>query len=1145
MRLDDATERQTRAARPDRSTWLSANAGSGKTTVLIDRVARLLLSGADPQHILCITYTKAAATEMQNRLFKRLGEWAMLPDADLTRQLEDLGHFVGDGDDMHRTARRLFASAIETPGGLRIQTIHSFCAGLLRRFPLEAGVTPQFTEMDDRAAALLRAEILERMADGPNAAAAVAAARHLDDRALDSLTDDIVRRQHEFSRPLDEEALAELLGQPPDLSEATIAERAIPEDGRAILAELVGILDGGGKRDAAAAEKLAPLAEADMIGFAELPTLEGIFLTGPSAAHPFTAKTPENTRQFFPGKAVREANAPLMERLDDWMARVEAAREPRLALGLMNRTRDLHAFAAVFIPEYDAAKLSRGWLDFDDLIHCTRKLLENQALAEWVLFKIDGGVDHILVDEAQDTSPEQWKVISRLAWEFASGFGADSDSPRTFFIVGDKKQSIYSFQGADSREFERVKDEFAKHLANSEPSLQDMTMAHSFRSSPLILSMVDATFETCADSGFSGDEPHIAFKSALPGRIDLWNPIEGEDAPEDPDWHDPVDILPPGNPQSLLAKRVAEQISDMIGTPLPDENGGARPARAGDILVLVQRRASLFHDIIRECKAADLPIAGADRLKVAGEIAVRDLEALLSFLSLEDDDLSLATALRSPLFGWSEAELHQLAHDREGLLWRALRKRRDDFPQTIGILEDLRAKVDFLRPYDLLERILTVHEGRRKLLGRLGPEAEDGIDALLSQALAYERSSVDSLTGFLVWMETDELEIKRQADSAGDQIRVMTVHGAKGLESPIVIVPDAAKRRAPRLKPIAATPQGIPLWRGSSADAPAALEQIDEQERAAQREERNRLLYVALTRAKQWLVIAAAGEVGKEPDESWHGQVGQGLEGAEGWEGAVRCDLPDDLGERIESGDWTRRSAAAGDSADGAAQSLPEIFREAAPRPEPPAASISPSGLGGDKVVHDGPSENGEEDKEGNGEEDENEGAKRRGRQIHLLLERLPEILREDWQTAARGLLSGGELKADAQEIAPLLEEAERTLASDSLAHLFAPGTLAEVPVTAALGALEGRRMNGIVDRLVIEPDRVLAVDFKTNAVIPESADACPDGLLRQMGAYADALSQIYPDREVATAILWTRTAELMHLPGDLVREALAAAEAP
>lgn len=1139
MRKDDATMRQTEAAQPGRSTWLSANAGSGKTTVLIDRVARLLLGGADPQHILCITYTKAAATEMQNRLFKRLGEWAMLPDAELTRQLEDLDHPAGD-DDTRRRARRLFASAIETPGGLRIQTIHSFCAGLLRRFPLEAGVTPQFKEMDDRAAALLRAEILERMADGPNAAAAVAAARHLDDRALDSLTDDVVRRQHEFSRPLDEEALARLLGQPPDLCETTIAERAIPEDGRAILTELVDALGVGGKRDAAAAGKLAPLAEADAIGFADLPTLEGVFLTGSSAANPFAAKIPGNTTQYFPGKAVRDANAPLTERLDEWMARVEEAREPRLALGLMNRTRDLHAFAAAFLPEYDTAKLSRGWLDFDDLIHRTRRLLENRALAEWVLFKIDGGVDHILVDEAQDTSPEQWKVISRLAWEFASGSGAGSDSPRTFFIVGDKKQSIYSFQGADSREFDRVKDEFAEHLENSDPPLQDMTMAHSFRSSPLILSMVDATFENCADSGFSGDEPHIAFKSELPGRIDLWTPVEVEGAQEDPDWHDPVDVRPPGNPQSLLAKSVAEQIRAMIGTPLPDENGGARPARAGDILVLVQRRASLFHDIIRECKAADLPIAGADRLKVAGEIAVRDLEALLSFLSLEDDDLSLATALRSPLFGWPEAELHRLAHGREGALWRALRERRDDFPQTIGILEDLRAKVDFLRPYDLLERILTVHEGRRKLLGRLGPEAEDGIDALLSQALAYERSSVDSLTGFLVWMETDELEIKRQPDSAGDQIRVMTVHGAKGLESPIVIVPDAAKRRAPRLKPIAATQEGIPLWRGSSADAPAALERIDEQERAAQREERNRLLYVALTRAKQWLVIAAAGEVGKEPDESWHGQVRQGLERAESWEGAVRRGLPDGLGERIESGDWTHRGAEAGDSADGAAQSLPEIFREAAPRPEPPAAPISPSGLGGEKVVDDGPGES----EEGDAQEDL-DGAMLRGSRIHLLLERLPEIPREDWPTAARGLLSGGELKADAQEIAPLLEEAERTLASDSLAHLFAPGTLAEVPLTAPLDALGGRRMNGIVDRLVVEPDRVLAVDFKTNAVIPESADACPDGLLRQMGAYADALSQVYPGREVATAILWTRTAELMHLPADLVREALATAEAP
>src|SRR6056297_216641 len=781
-----ASRAQVIAARPDRSTWLSANAGSGKTRVLTNRVARLLLDGVNPQHILCLTYTKAAASEMQIRLFDTLGRWAMMPDGDLAAALDDLGHAGETGPDMLRRARRLFAQAIETPGGLRIQTIHAFCAALLRRFPLEAGVTPDFTEMDDQTARLLRAEIVEEIADGPNAPALAALARHHSDESLDGLALDILGKQADFAAAPDDAALCAALGQPADLGRETIEAQVFLGSEAALLDRLLPALRAGSRTDGTAADRLATLAALD---FDALPVLEGVFLTGASAKAPFFARIGS-----FPTKATREALAPVMDEIEQWMARVETAREARLALRTVERTRALHDFAQVFLRLYSAAKQRRGLLDFDDLILRARDLLTDPSVAAWVLYRIDGGIDHILVDEAQDTSPVQWQVIERLAQEFTAGAGARAGVPRTLFVVGDRKQSIYSFQGADAREFDRMRREFGHRLKAMGQPLQDMEMEYSFRSSRAILDLVDQTFANSQNSGFTPKQGHKTHKSDLPGRVDLWPVVEKPAKDDDPVWYSPVDVKAANDPATVLAQRVAKTIRRMVdeGQLIPDDNAqtGMRRIRPGDVMILVQRRSDLFHEIIRECKAQDLPIAGADRLKVGAELAVKDLAALLSFLATPEDSLSLAIALRSPLFGWSEADLYKLAHGRrQKYLWAALRERADDHPETMAVLNDLRGQADYLRPYDLIERILTRHDGRRKLLARLGTEAEDGIDALLAQAMAYEGSAVSSLTGFLVWMETDEMEIKRQMDSAGDRIRVMTVHGAKGLEAPVVILP--------------------------------------------------------------------------------------------------------------------------------------------------------------------------------------------------------------------------------------------------------------------------------------------------------------------------------------------------------------------
>ncbi len=1123
MTRDAATLRQITAARPDRSTWLSANAGSGKTKVLTDRVARLLLDGVDPQHILCLTYTKAAASEMQNRLFRRLGAWAMLDDAALTAELNDLGLDGPLGDQALREARRLFAMAVETPGGLKIQTIHSFCAGLLRRFPLEAGVSPHFTEMEDRAAALLRAEIVEEIAAGPDGAKLAALARYYTGETISDLAAEIAGHQTLFETEWTDAGLRRALGLRPDQTWDQLHADTLLGNERDILDSLLPALRAGSSTDQKNADKLGPIGVPSL---ADLPLLEAVFLTGAKAKAPFSTKIGS-----FPTKATQAALSDTLPTLEDWMRRVEAARETRLALGALGAARALHDFAHVLLPAYAQAKQRRGWLDFDDLILKAVNLLTRQDVAAWVLFRLDGGIDHILLDEAQDTSPVQWQVIARLAQEFTSGIGARSDVRRTIFVVGDKKQSIYSFQGADPREFDRMQAEFSQRLEVTPEPLQSHRLEHSFRSSQVILDLVDRVFADAEQpEGLSLDAHHLAFKTDLPGRVDLWPLPEPEDTADEPPWHDPVDVVAGDDPAVVLAEQIAQAISEMIaaGQPIPTGDGTAmRSVQAGDVLILVQGRSPLFHEIIRACKARDLPIAGADRLRVAGELAVRDLAALLSFLATPEDSLALATALRSPLFGWDEAQLHALAQPRRDKhLWPALRDRAAEFPKTMTILNDLRAQVDYLRPYDLIERILTRHDGRRRLLSRLGPEAEDGIDALLAQALAYEQKAVDSLTGFLVWLETDDLEIKRQMDSAGNRIRVMTVHGAKGLESPVVILPDTAERNTPMRGQIAVC-DDVPLWRMPGDDIPDRMRAAIDVAKASEEAERDRLLYVAMTRAETWLIVACAKSPGKN-GKSWYEKIAAGMVA----DGAAPQIFGHAEGLRLQTGDWAGTETVSAPAKAPETTRLPAFFNTPVTHVPERATTLSPSDLGGAKAL---PGEAGLDE----------DAAMRWGRQVHLLLEVLPGVPQADWPATVAQLLGAGPDQADVQAQSALLSEATSVLTAAPLQHLFAPGALVEVPITASLPVLGGRRLHGVIDRMIVGTSRILIVDFKTNRVVPEHAGACPDGLLRQMGAYGAAVHQIYPAKRVDTALLWTRTAQLMMLPHDLVTEALGATAEP
>lgn len=1080
----EASAAQVRAADPDSSTWLSANAGSGKTRVLTDRVARLLLQDVEPQRILCLTYTKAAATEMQNRLFQRLGEWAMMPDTALTEALATLGETARlDADHLAR-ARRLFARAIETPGGLRIQTIHSFCASLLRRFPLEAGVSPNFVELDDRAARLLRQDILEQMADTTAPGDVRAAALVFKGEDFTALMEEVAGHPDGF-----EGSVTALLGLSPGESATSLLAQVFLGDEADILASLLPALASGGANDNKAADRLAGL-DVSQPDLAVLERLEDVFLFG-SGQRMGLAKIGE-----FPTKATRGRIANLMPRLENLMGRVETARPRRLALQAADKTEAIHRFAKAFLPVYRKRKAAQGLLDFDDLISRARELLRNPSVAAWVLFRLDGGIDHVLVDEAQDTSPKQWDVIELLTAEFTAGEGTRPGG-RTLFVVGDKKQSIYSFQGADVAAFDKKQAEFQGRFLNSRQPFQTLPLEYSFRSSPAILNLVDAALADRAPGALGQTVSHRACWPDLPGRVDLWPLIEAEEDKEDIQFEDPIDLIRASHPVARLADQISAEIETMLaeGVQITTRHG-ARPVHAGDFLILVQTRGPLFDEIIRACKSRGLPIAGADRLKLGEEIAVKDLVALLSFLATPEDDLSLAALLRSPLIGMSEAELYAIAHPRSGFLWEAMRNL--DLP-AIAMLKDLRDQVDYLRPYDLLERALVRHDGRRRLVARLGAEAEDAIDELLNQALAYETGAVPSLTGFLSWLDADTVQVKRQADGAGDRIRVMTVHGSKGLESEIVILPDTANRNPQERDSLYADTEGHVLWKTPADESPpqiAALRQLKQQREA---EENLRLLYVALTRPRCWLIVAGAGKATK--DGAWHKIVAEGM--------AKLPTHPTTNGIRLESGIWPEPLGQS--TLPPPAPEAPEAWMYlSTEHPKKAAPPLSPSDLGGAKALP--------------GVGEDTETAKARGTALHLLLQHLPDHPQSDWDRIAAHLTD-----------LDLLPKARSLLTDPALAHLYAEGSLPEVALTAPWGA---QRLTGTIDRLVLG-QRILAVDYKSNLTVPASATDVPEGILRQMGAYLHMLESLYPDRPIDLAILWTETATLMQLYPDIVRAAL------
>jgi ATP-dependent helicase/nuclease subunit A len=1135
----DVFAAQRKAADPTASVWVAANAGAGKTRVLVDRVIRLMLEGTPPARILCLTFTRAAAAEMAQRLYKGLGEWTVATDKALGKALEELtGGPVGP--EALAKARRLFAEALDTPGGLKIQTIHAFCESLIGRFPLEAGVAPHFTVMDERTAA----ELLEDARDHVLAACQAdshsklaAALDHVvglvDEAAFGELMREIADNRGRFRRSLAAEGGIDGLIQAAraalGLKNRETAESVIAEAGEEAaydakaLRRACAALDRGSAKDRERAAAIRAWLDEPASRVGGFDAYKAVFLT---------KRDEPRAESTLMTKAARDADGEAAAPLVAEQARIHGVIERLKAVAVAESTAGLMRLAAALLDAYEERKAARALLDYDDLILKARDLLGADGGASWVLYKLDGGIDHVLIDEAQDTSPEQWEVVAALTEEFFAGIGARGEGPipRTVFAVGDEKQSIYSFQGVDPEGFETMRAYFDRRVRDAGEVWRDVDMERSFRSAPTILRAVDLVFArelardgvTAAGRGVR----HFTEREGHAGRVELWPTIAPEAAHEAEPWDTPLDQLAADSPPARLAERIAGQIRRWLKTGEILESQG-RPIRPGDIMILVRRRDAFFDEMVRCLKRLEVPVAGTDRMILTEQLAVMDLAALGEFLLMPEDDLTLAVVLKGPLFGFADEDLFELAHGREGSLWSALKRRRREralFSEACDELSGMLSKADTMPPFDFYAELLGPARGRERLLARLGPDAGDPIDEFLSLALAFGRTHAPSMQGFLHWLKAAPTEVKRDLEQGRNEVRVMTVHGAKGLEAGIVFLPDTCTvpdhRHDDRLLWLGSSEARTMLWPVRSENDHAVCGRARGAARLHREREYRRLLYVAMTRARDRLYVCGWETKSGRQSGCWYDLIADAIRdhgeevplafGGTAW----RLANPQEAEPKDLAGAATPAETAG---------ALPDWALVAPAREAAPARPLAPS-----RPSHDEPPAASPLLK-GRGRA---EPQLLRGLVVHRLLQFLPDLPREARDDACRRYLARPLFGLDPGARDEIARETLAILEDAAFSALFGPDSRAEVPLVGLVGKTA---VCGQVDRLVVADDAVEVIDYKTNRPMPEAPQQVPAAYLGQMAAYRALLSGIYPDRPVRCALVWTHGPKLMPLEGELL----------
>lgn len=1151
---------QFTAASPDYSIWVNASAGTGKTNILTQRVLGLLLHGVRPERILCLTYTKAAAAEMSARIRARLGKWVALDDAAL---LADLESIIGDDvdDKMIALARLLFAQCLDTPDGLKIQTIHAFCQSILQRFPLEAGLLPRFQVCEEREAARLLRQSIHHVLRRKNKQAPLLNAIHLlseilsQESQLELLLSKIISKRGWMAQGLARHKsvesmlakMAELSGMDGPLSKDEFMAQLCDDEyfSSSNLRGACAALASGTEAESRRSLEIQNWLDASIdqrvknwSNYAE------IFLTGEGGirAKLINPKTAEKYPQA-PGALHQEAQ------------RIIAAQNTLKTLDLLAYNQAALTLAIEVSADYTNAKHHVGALDYDDLIQYTLSLLQKPGIAPWILFKLDGGIDHLLIDEAQDTSPDQWQIIRLLTEEFFAGTGS-KQRPTSVFAVGDPKQSIYSFQHADPRGFSIMQGHYTKAAFETRQTLQIIPLHYSYRSTTDVLRIVDSVFTlTEAKRGVSfftaAEEQkkllqnqalieHIAMRQDAPGLVEIWPLATDSEKRKIQPWHIPDSRQESFSAQEKLAGAIAHQIEEWLvhGEVLPSNPYTRRDMRKiqpGDIMILVRRRNEFVDLLTRALKNKNIPVAGVDRLILSEHIAIMDLLALAKFLLLPDDDLNLAVVLKSPLLDLppdkTESLLFELCAKRgPKSLWQQLRETNN--PALIparDYLTDLLGRYSFLSPFELFSDILNRLGGRKKMVERLGAQSIDPIDEFLNLC-ANTATQTMSLQEFVSFMNSDTIEVKRDLE-AGErgEVRIMTVHAAKGLQAPIVFLPDTARLPKPQstvAELLFDEQEHILLWPVKRDWLQGYSEQLRVRAEQATVEEYRRLLYVALTRAEDRLYIGGYGAA--EPD-SWYSYIAQAAYDMTQNDSAQSVDFDfaaqgytDWQGGGWRIGNLPKLKFQLKDTPEKAKPIIiPDWLHQSAPNDPTPPKPLSPSKPAAEPAMISPLRQKNERSQ-----------SILRGSVIHRLLQSLPNIEPTRRLPAMQNFMKSYFGQITPEEIAEIIAEVQTLLQNPEFAEYLGLDSRAEIPISGIIG---NQAIVGQIDRMVIGKNHIKILDFKTNRPPPADAAQTPEAYLRQMAAYVALLEKIYPQYRIEAALLWTNIAKLMPLPAEIL----------
>ncbi len=1157
----DASARQRTASDPLISSWVNASAGSGKTKVLTDRMLRLLLprengdKGTLPDKILALTFTKAGANEMALRLSKRLANWAILDDASLAADMEK--NLLGRTPTAAELAesRKLFARVVDAPGGLNIMTIHSFCQSVLGRFPIEADLPPNFVPLEESESRELldqaRRTVLARARVATNAPLANAV-HHLgqvmNEDQLTALLVSLNGERYQMQTLLNQNFgidglyanICVFLGIDQGQDAEKLAQDFYGTDPALDIRTLCTALTAGkSDKDATKADILQAYAQSGIETRASLfPDYREIFLTKDGGV-----------RKALLSKTVTTQHPELLDAMMAEAVRLQTFENRQKSIVCAVLTRDSLLFGQEVLVEYQRLKDLYGALDFEDLILRTLALLKGQTIqgsvqddvAPWIMYKLDEGLEHILVDEAQDTNPEQWEIIQLLSDEFFSGSGAH-DHVRTMFVVGDEKQSIFSFQRAAPAKFRDMFKWYEKRIRESGQIFTPVPINTSFRSVQIILDTVDAVFANpSTNAALSNDYiNHLAFRDGQAGLIELWplfrNKDEDAEKPSEiTGWDIPVTVLESQSGAAQMANKIGDMVQKWIDEKIILESYN-RPIEAGDILILVKSRSAFVPQLVRALKLRHVPVSGVDRMILAEQLVVEDLCAGAAFALLPEDDLTLAAFLKSPFIGYDEQTLYDLAQGRNHeTLWNRVRQSGDSV--VIEWLNSLIEQASTDHPYEFFSRLVQApcpadpSSGLHAIKRRLGEDAIDPLDEFLNLALDFERKHTASLQSFLKWHENGQSEIKRQLEEGSGTVRIMTVHGSKGLQAPIVFLPDTVRSGASTKQDRVLWPHKtglpLPLIYASKTDAPKALEPAFQTIRQQEDEEYRRLLYVAMTRAEERLYIG--GYTGKRmPSEDsetayWYDDIRAAFERLPEIE-----QIPSGvLGDKGEDQPILRlsapRTAAPDKDRTGKKRKeqqeeiiLPSYFRRNAPTEPFPPQPLVPSKPSDPEPAATSPLSVADPFRF------------RRGTVTHRLLQTLPELPPEQRRVAAEKFVARAGLTLPPEMQKSIVEETLAVLEHPVFAPIFGPGSMAEIPVTGYLD--EGTLISGQIDRLLVTDSEILIIDFKTNRPPPQNEADIQPVYQKQMQAYARALRKIYPGKTIRCALLWTDGPRLMEI---------------